>query len=478
MTTKDVTRAGKEVNLAKVVTPKFLTLTGMPANQTAFKVVRKDGEVMNMPHVSRRRVQRNDALVSVTFEEGLDEAGVTAVMNEWGFTTFTIETSGDRLKAVLRSDADLNTMSVTIAGRQCEVLKPISNSTSDTKKGVAVARMDFAKDAFPTLHEVEEWLVRNDIDPTTVKFTTSDVVTSVQRHDVKDDESHVITVESGVDFRVIRADVVDIPAKFVTVISDTAFGHWGWGQLDFSAYLADQEFTEASRSALYALREVLDQIQFYSDVPLQIRKDLIRNACSQYADHVVALMDALPSKVVVAIRSSHQKENPVSKAQPNASDAQRTDAAKDNKQPAAVDASRTDDSAAPTDAAPEADKTTPVTRGDVEAMIAASTAALPNIVAAAVTQAFAAQRGDGKAPEATPTPAATDAQRSDAPAEPTLADVMRSVTALAEQVTGIKANVDAIEGGTVVRNDGGEPRQVTTGEKDVFRGVFGKRANA
>ncbi len=472
MTTQTVKRSGKAVNLTKVVEPKFLTLTGMPANQTAFKVVRKDGEEMSMQHVQRTRVKRNDALVSVTFEEGLDEAGVTAVMNEWGFTTFTIETSGDRLKAILRSDTDQGTMTVTIAGRVCEVLKPISNSTSDTKKNVAVARMDFSKDAFPTLHEVEEWLVRNDINPSEVKFTTSDVVTSVQRHDVKDEESHVINVEFGVDFRVIRADVADIPAKFVTVISDTAFGHWGWGQLDFSAYLADQEFTEASRDAMYALREVLDQIQFYSDVPLQIRKDLIRNACNQYADHVVALMDALPSKVVVAIRSSSQKEKPVTTAKPAASDASRTDADKDKNKPDAVDASRTDAKAEqPTT---DADKSAPVTRSDVEAMIAASADATASAVTKAVTEALAAQRGDKAGGEKAPE--TTDTQRSDTPpAEPTLADVMRSVAALTEQVSGIKAEVAAFEGGTVVRSDGGEPKQATPESKDVFRGVFGKR---
>lgn len=469
MSTKEVTRAGKEVNLTRVVTPKFLTLTGMPANQTAFKVVRKDGEEMSLQHVQRRRVQRNDALVSVTFEEGLDEAGVTAVMSEWGFTTFTIETSGDRLKAVLRSDEKLETMAVTVDGRVCEVLKPISNSTSDTKKAVSVARMDFAVDAFPTVEEVKEWCQRNDIDTTDLTFKSTDLVTSVQRFDAKDEESHSINVESGVDFRVIRADVADIPAKFVTVISDTAFGSWGWGQLDFSAYLADQEFTEASRDAMYALREVLDRIQFYSDVPLQLRKDMIRNACNQYADHVVALMDALPSKVVVAIRSSSAKENPVTTAKTGAPAAQRTDAAGTKPADETTNAAPSGTPAVPDN--------TPVSRADVEAMLKeATTAAVSGLSEqiAALTQAVTAQRADpakqGEG-EATNTGATEDK-------EPTLADVMRSVKALGDQVTGLKANVDAIEGGTVVRNDGGEPRQPGAGEKDVFRGVFGKRAQA
>lgn len=468
---KKVERAGKEVNLTKVVTPKFLTLTGSPANQTAFKVVRKDGEAMNMQHVQRRRVQRNDALISVTFEEGLDEAGVTAVMNEWGFTTFTVETSGDRLKAVLRTDVEAPTMAVTIDGRSCEVLKPISNSTSDVKKGVAVSRMDFAADAFPTVEEVKDWCQRNDIDTTDMSFKSNDTATSVQRLDAKDTETHSIEVESGVCFAVIRADVADIPVKFIEVISDTAYGQWGWGQLDFSASLADQEYTEASRAAMRTLEDVLHRIQFYSDVPVTLRKDMIRNACSQYADHVVALIDALPNKVVVAIRSSSSKENPVTTAKPNASDAARTDAEKDKKQPV-VDAARTD-------AKGEADKTAPVTRGDVETMIAsavtASTAGIATTVAEAVTAAFAAQRGDKK-PEAKEGDDTT--QRSDA--EPTLGDVMSAVRELGTAVKTIRADVDAIDGGTVVRNDGGDIKSPVTDvvRKDVFVGMFagGKKA--
>lgn len=473
---KKVERAGKEVNLTKVVTPKFLTLTGSPANQTAFKVVRKDGEAMNMQHVQRRRVQRNDALISVTFEEGLDEAGVTAVMNEWGFTTFTVETSGDRLKAVLRTDVEAPTMAVTIDGRACEVLKPISNSTSDLKKGVAVARMDFAADAFPTVEEVKDWCQCNDIDTTDMSFKSNDAGTSVQRLDAKDTETHSIEVESGVCFAVIRADVADIPVKFIDVISDTAFGNWGWGQLDFSAALADQEFSEASRASLRTLEEVLYRIQFYSDVPVTLRKDMVRNACSQYADYVVALIDALPSKVVVAIRSSSQKENPVTTAKPNASDAARTDAEKDKKQPAAVDAARTD-------AQGEADKSAPVTRGDVEAMIAtavtAANAGVATTVTDAVAAAFAAQRGDKKPDEKAPEAKEGDnAQRNDA--EPTMKDVMQAVVELGTQVKAIRADVDSIDGGTVVRNDGGDAK--TTGKdverKDVFVGMFsgGKKA--
>lgn len=159
-------------------------------------------------------------------------------------------------------------------------------------------------------------------------------------------------------------------------------------------------------------------------------------------------------------------------AKPAASEASRTDADKDKNKPDAVAASRTDVKAEqPTT---DADKSAPVTRSDVEAMIAASADATVFAVTKAVTEALAAQRGDkaggDKAPET------ADTQRSDTPpAEPTLADVMRSVAALTEQVTGIKAEVAAFEGGTVVRSDGGEPKQATPESKDVFRGVFGKR---
>lgn len=482
-TIKHVRRSAKPVNLTTAVDPKFLTLTGAPANQTAFKVVRKDGEKTGMQHIQRRRAQRSDSLVSVMFEVGATEEQVTECMDEWGFTTFTIETSGDRLKAVLRSDVDQPTMSVTIDGRSCEVLKPISNATSDTKTQIAVARMDFAADAFPTVEEVKDWCKRNDIDTSEMSFTSTDLVTSVQRHDTKDTETRAISVESGVDFAVIRADVADIPAKFVTVISDTSYGSWGWGQLDFSAYLADKEFTEASRDAMYALQNVLDQIQFYSAVPIPVRKDLVKNACAQYAEYVVALMDALPSKVVVAIRSDLTKESPVTTAAKGApAPAQRTD----DKKP---------DAAAPAAAAPAADAGAPVTRGDVEQMIqtavTATTATVATTVAEAVAAAFAAQRADKKEdgegekkPEADKKDAKEGedaAKRSDADKadkEPTLAEVLRSVQALGEQVKAIRSDVDGIDGGTVVRSDAADSKGKEPGapgeQKDVFRGVFGR----
>ena len=39
--------------------------------------------------------------------------------------------------------------------------RPISNAASDEKKGIAVTRMDFAKDAFPELADITDWLKRN-----------------------------------------------------------------------------------------------------------------------------------------------------------------------------------------------------------------------------------------------------------------------------------------------------------------------------
>lgn len=457
----------KKVNLTKMVDPKFLTLTGSPANQTAFKIIRKDGETMNMQHVQRKRIRRSDSLVSVTFEEGLDEAGVKVVLAEWGIEDFTIEVSGDRLKAVLRSDANGTMDVVTPDGRTLTVLKPISNSTSDEKKNIAVTRMDFAKDSFPELSDVTDWLKRNDIDEKSVKIVPGDTVTSVQRSDAQDADTRTLVVDQGVTFNIVRADTADIPATFVTVVSDTAFGNWGWGQLDFAAVMADKEFSNAAEDAIYSLRSVLDRIMFYSDVPIAIRKDLVRSAVNQFADYAISLMDALPSKVVVAIRNDFQKEKEVTKAASGTPAARQDDATKSGTgQPGA--ASTTEETKAP--AADTQDTATAVTREDVAAMIAEGNKALSEQIAALTTAV--AQRSDTKPVESE--------QKADETkeSEPTLADVMRSVKGLADELNGIKDSVTTLESGTVVRSDGGDKTTPPGQTKDVFRGMFGGRREA
>ena len=461
----------KQVNLTKIVDPKFLTLTGAPANQTAFKIIRKDGENMNMQHVQRKRIRRSDSLVSITFEEGLDEAGVKVVLAEWGIEEFTIETSGDRLKAVLRSDGADATMNVqTPDGRTLTVLKPISNAASDEKKGIAVTRMDFAKDAFPELADITDWLKRNDIDETTVKIVPGDTVTSVQRLDSTDTDTRSLVIEQGVTFNIVRADSIDIPPTFITVVNDTAFGNWGWGQLDFAATMADKEFSNAMEDSIYTLRCVLDRIMFYSDVPVPIRKDLVRSALTQFGDHAISLMDALPSKVVVAIRSSSPKEKEVTKAAPGTPAARQDDATKSGTgQPGA--AATTDDTTKDAPAAGDAAATTEtLTRADVQAMIAEGNKELSGQIAE-LTKTLA-QRSDTKPAEGEGGEKKTDGEAKP-DAEPTLADVMRSVKTLADEVGGLKNSVTTLEGGTVVRSDGGD--KTTPQTKDVFRGMFGRR---
>lgn len=443
----------KPVNLTKVVEPRFLTLTGAPANQTAFKIIRKDGENMNLQHVSRKRIRRSESLVSVTFEEGLDAEGVALVLAEWGIDEFSIETVGARLKAVLRADAE-NTMDVVIPdGRVMTVLKPISNSTSE-KKEIVVARMDFAKDAFPELADVTNWLKRHDIDETTVKIIPGDLATTVQRVDTQDADTRTLEVEQGVAFVILRADEASIPVKFVTVVNDSAFGAWGWGQLDFAAHIADKEFSEGIRESLSSLDEVLRHIMFYSDVPVPVRKDLVRSAANQFADYAISMMDALPGKVVVAIRFDSQKEKEVTKAVPGTLAARQDDTKSGSGQPGA---------------APETSATleaTPLTRADVTALVTEATSGLSAQIEA-LTQALAV-RSEAPAAPADGAPASTDTAQ-------TLADVVRSQTTLADAVSKMASSIERMEGSTVLRSDNGDEKNAPVA-KDVFRGVFGSRS--
>lgn len=439
----------KAVNVAKMVEPRYLTLTGSPANQTAFKIIRNDGEKMNKPHMQRRRVRRSDSLVSVTFEAGLDEDGVKKVLAEWGIEDFTLERADDSYRAVLRSDVT-NTMDVAIPdGRVLTVVKPTAQRAD--KSALSVLRMDFSKEAFPDTADVTAWLDSNGIDTTTVTIKPGDTATVVQRSDVQADETRSMVIETGVSFTVARADTQDIPDNFVAVVNDTAFGSWGWGQLDFSATMADKEYCSAADDAVYTLRTVLDRIMFYSETPIAVRKDLVRSAVNQFADHVTSLMDALPSKVVVAIRSSFSKESPVSTA-------------------------TTATTATPT-TAPTTEGAT-LTRSDVLAIFGEASKGLSDQIAA-LTETLA-QRSEAPAPVAAAAAAPAAPGATDTP---TLADVVRSTAQLSENLTTLARSVAALEGGTVVRSDAGDNKPAAktaqaTRSDDVFRGMFGSRASA
>ena len=481
MTTKTqdgaVPTVTKSVNMARMGQPRFLSLVGLPANQVAFKVIRNDNGELTMaaPHIARKRnTQRSDTLVSIEFELETSDDTIKSTMADWGVTDYTVETTADK-KVVKCADAGTKSvMRIDMGGKVATILKPISNS-SENKPHISVVRYTFDKEAFPVEDDIGIWMRSHHIDFSGDKVENQDLAITVTRGAplAEGEDTRTLEVDTGVRLTVCRADTQDVPDDLIAVVNDTAYGSWGWGQLDFTATMADVEFCEVGREAMETLDSVIRNILFYSDLPVAVRKDLVVRATSQFSDFIVTLMDALPARVVVANRSLTPKETPMS----NATAATGTTTTAD---PVVADATTADAKSAMTcvscgcktakraEACPEcgapdpsvAKKSDTLTRADVAQMITE-----------AVTSALAAQAVVRSEPAATPAADPAPAPAA-SPVESELLVAIRSVQALGESVKAVAERVQSLEGATTVRSDGGDGKQ--TARKDVFAGMFGK----
>jgi len=471
-----MTEVTKDVGLARIVKPKFLTLVGRPANQVAFKVIRDDnGETtMTAPHIQRKRVRRAEPLISIEFEVSVSDEQIQKTMADWGVSEFNIETVDDK-KRVRCSDAPdgAETMNVKLNDCTATILKPISQRADTANAHIAVAAIEFAADYFPDPEDISAWCKRSNIDFSNLAVENGAQQTVARRGVTVAEgaETRKIEVDGGVQFVVARADSQDIPEDFVTVINDAAYGCWGWGQLDFAATMADVEFCEMSQEAVYTLNRVVDRILFYSDMPITLRKELVVNATTQFADYIVTLMDALPARVVVANRSILEKEKLMSKDK-----GQDGQAVERQDQTGANDkATEAGAATGATDAAEAKPNGDGITRADVEKMIGDAMTGISTQLAtlqsslAAPAQAEA-QRSDGTTGEQ----GDKSGSKEDASGE-TLLEVLRSIKDLGESVKGVAERVQSLEGSTVVRSDAADDKQQATQRKDVFKGMFGSQ---
>lgn len=476
----------KDVAVAKAVKPKFLSLVGAPANQVAFKVIRDDNgeKVMAAPHIQRtRKARRSDQIVALEFDVSMSDEDIAAALKDWGVSDYTIEDK-ENARVVRCADAgEVETVKIRMdSGTTVEILKPISNSTQRDGKGqIAVARMEFDVDYFPSLDDIHEWCRSHSVDFLDLRpqNEAEHVVVSRGVEVGKDEEAHKIQVDHGVRFVVVRAEEADVPEAFVAVVNDAAYGNWGWGQLDFAAALADVEFSEVAGEALSVLHRVVNEILFWSELPVDVKKSLISRAASQFTDFISALMDALPARVVIANRSDLQKENSMSKqTKPQGEDTTRQDAAA----AAAAENHQTGDETASTDetqaaAAEGADAgnnaeggagEATISRAEVEKMLGGLSEKLDALTAKLDAGTAPAQRNDAAGAEAQ-----SNGEGGEPADEVNAATILRSISDLTEAVKGVNDRVLNLEGSTTVRTDADDGEQVQ--RKDVFKGMFGSR---
>lgn len=443
-------------NFVRLKTPKAISMVGSPANQIGFKIVRSDSEgEPQMPTPNRapiiRRTRRSEAspVLRLTFPEGTSEEDVKAALTEYGLSGYTVSAQEGVFTAI-RSDLKsispdtTREIKLTDAGLIATVARADVGPEEPTEKSkLVMASVVFDATKFD-LETVKRWAAEKCVDGTIEEPQNSESGYVVRRSEVPEsEETRLMVLEDGVTAVIVRSDVSNVPDGFVAIVNEAAYGSWGWGQLDFTAMMADKEFSRAMDDSVWYLRDLMMNIILYSGLPLDVRKNLVIRAASQFGEYVGTVMDSLPRQLLVSVVRS---ANPLSKEQ---SMTKQTSGAATNE-------AKPDDTK--NSAAPEGDK--PLTRSDVSEMIRS-----------AVEAALAAKTTTGS----------TEPAKEEKTAEPAAAPLTRSDIesvvgkALTDALAPVKAQVEQLAGTTVLRSEGeakaGE--KVEAGDKkstDIFRG--------
>src|SRR5690606_25059495 len=110
-----------------------------------------------------------------------------------------------------------------------------------------------------------------------------------------------VRLDKGVSALVCRAESNDVPVLITRAVTTSAYGQYGYGHLSFVSALADPEFSSKIDNANYVLWDVVDNIMFYSGLPLQERLVLLGAALEDYGTYVKAVIEALPASVLDAV---------------------------------------------------------------------------------------------------------------------------------------------------------------------------------
>lgn len=333
---KDVVR--RKVNLARLAEPLNLTLTRKPANRSGFKVVRSDEteetEMLDLdrkPAKMRRRsgispprratatprsvplsahdlarTKRRDAgLLNLILPTGATKDDAMDVIENFGLSDdYEIVQNDDGRIYLHRRDAENVEQTIPIqlnngivAEVDAQLLVPTQRSDA-MGDGCLLARIDFDGRKYNDT-KVGKWLDHFGVDYMENGVEAVEGGYIVQRTDeVEDKDCHKIRLADGIVGYVARGDMNDIPQKISRAVVDESFGKFGFGHLDFASALADPEFSQRSESAIFQLNDVLHNIVFRSELPLDDRKQLISRATAQFNTFMGNLMDKLPTVVL------------------------------------------------------------------------------------------------------------------------------------------------------------------------------------
>ncbi len=446
-------------NLLSIDTPKFISIVGRPANQRPFVAIRSEPEstpAAPTRTVRAKRTLRSDqAIMMLTFPATYTEDQALGAVQNFGLDDYNVTFNGTNYVAV-RSDTDLQSVAKSssqirltsdgvMASLSAESYTPVE---ATPEPSVSLARLEFAAKTFDA-EGVAAWAAKNSVDIPQDGIQNSGELMVVQRKDVPEGtEVRRMEIEKGVVAVVVRSDVMDVPVCLAIGVIETAYGCWGWGQMDFNASMADIAFCDAFDNAQYRLGEVMRRIVYHSELPLETRKTLVKTAAEQFATFVTNAIDALPRQVLLlAVRSDADTKGATKMS---TEELKRQEAeAKAAKEKAELDAQ-------------------PITRADIKALIAETLAAVaPPVVAVDTAEVVRADTPAVTAPATTP---------ADPAVAPVIAQETQVITradlnsALADALKPMLERVERAEQVTIVRDTSGDPAVSPAAKSNIFRG--------
>ena len=302
------TRKGSLLSLQD---PSFVSLVGQPANRAGFKVFR--GDNANQLRASldaqlEKVLQRKDINPDFTVhtimlpEDIKSREEAELIRSTFGFDAdFTLGEEEGRF--VLVSDsAPQGEDSITVElgdGFEARLVRA-DQQEEEKMPGISLVALRFDPDKFIDPDKIQRWLKENEIDCKSEPVDTGDYLeVSVLEVARSDRELGFAAVEDGVQAVVTPSEEFNLPGKTVNV-RNYVYGNYGWGATNFDVAVADKTFSRWMDDAIYALRDVLEEVAFYAAPEERTPEHLAQNVsrvCLQFASAVSNMAATLPRPV-------------------------------------------------------------------------------------------------------------------------------------------------------------------------------------
>jgi len=275
-----------------------------PANRTGFKIVRDaNQEEGGLPRRRRRAQNTDSSLMSITLPADTTEEDAEVLFEQFGLSEEKYEIARDEAGVYLKRKQVDDTVETTEIQLPNGITAVISKAAFDANiqrsedhPSIAVTKITFTN---INRADAEDWLTDKDI-----SFNAEDLfeLGSEQvyvRYDTPESAKiKNVQIEENITATITQTRSDDIPQRMYRGIVEQAYGQYGWGHVDFLQAMADEIFSQDSDNAIWWLRRVLDEIVFYSGLPLEDRLALMQNAVGEFLAWMSSLMQALPRSVI------------------------------------------------------------------------------------------------------------------------------------------------------------------------------------